>query len=211
MKKLMTFFFGIVLIGLMFAAMFLTGAIYDAAEKQTVEPYFFQVNNQSAMRPGAPQGYAELGNSTIRDMLIKKYVVEYFYANPDTEDIARRVAGQTALRRMSSRTVFDKWTDTEAETIQDIAENKGLRTVRVFDEIYKLDDNSDYWIIEYELKTWREPNNFDVLPEITRGRIFLNVIDAPGVRRDMDVGRYLESGGDPAAVFRFRVDDAIVQ
>ncbi len=214
MKKLIMFLAGFMLLVLMFGAMFITGAIYDAGEKYSIVPYFFQINNRSSMRPGAPLRPSEIGDAAVRDMLIKKYVVEYFYAIPDAENIARRTLGTGTIARMSTLAVFNAWKDGEADTIQSLAEDKALRLVTVFDEIYKMDDQSDYWIVEYELKTWLHPNDLGAAPVVTRGRMFLNIQYKPGIRKDMGkrtIGEYLESGDDPAAVFRFRVDDVVVQ
>ena len=63
---------------------------------------------------------------------------------------------------------------------------------------------------EYELKTWQTPNNFAIKPVVNRGILYLGINYAPGMRDKMgkkSVEDYLESGGDPAAVFKFIVID----
>ena len=72
MKRLITFFSGIVLIALTIAMLFLTSAIYDVTQKTSVDTYFFQTNLRSEMRPGAPIPASELSETAMREMLIKK-------------------------------------------------------------------------------------------------------------------------------------------
>lgn len=213
MKKLIMFLSGFVLMVLMFLALCAAGAIYDAGRDLVVEPYFFQTNNLSSMRAGVPASPDDLGAGRVRDMLIKKYIMEYFYVVPDVENIAQRMLKSGTIALMSSPAAFDNWRQTQAEIIQSMAENKALRIVFVDDEMYKP-DGSDYWIVSYKLLTWDTPNDFSVPPFVTTGRIFLQIRYEPGLRPDSDqmtVAQYLEEGGDPAAVFKFRVDDVVVQ
>lgn len=213
MKKLIMFLSGLALMVLMFFALCAAGAIYDAGRGLVIEPWFFQVNSLSSMRVGVPASPADLGAGRVRDMLIKKYVTEYFYVVPDIENISRRMLNRGTIALMSSVTAFDNWRQTQAEVIKSMAENKQLRMVFVDDEMYKP-DGSDYWIVSYKLLTWDAPNDFSVPPVVTSGRIFLQIKYEPGIRPDssrMTVAQYLEEGGEPAAVFKFRVDDVVVQ
>ena len=207
------FFGGLVLIALTIAMLFLTSAIYDSAKKSSVDTYFFQRNLRSVERTGAPIAPAELGETAMREMLIKKYVNEYFYAIPDSEDIAIRMTSGSILGRMSTSEVFTKWLEGEAEKIQYLAEEKMMRTVEINGEIFKPDD-SDYWVVPYVLYTWEKPNDMTAMPVVTRGTLLMNVFYAPGTRETIDVGNYLkhsynrfESRYDPAAIFKFGVMD----
>ena len=213
MKKLIMFLGGLVLIALTIAMLFLTSAIYDSAKKSSVDTYFFQRNLRSVERTGAPVTPAEIGETAMREMLIKKYVNEYFYAIPDPEDIAIRMTSRSTLALMSESQVFDKWLDDEAEKIQRLAEEKMMRTVEINGEIFKPDD-SDYWVVPYVLYTWEKPNDMTAMPVITRGTLLMNVFYAPGTRETIDVGNYLKHdynkfkyGRDPATIFRFGIID----
>lgn len=208
------FFAGFMLMVLMFVALCFSGAIYDAGREMVVQPWFFQVNSQSSMRLGIPATPADLGDARIREMLIQKYVVEYFYVIPDVEDIARRTLAHGAIAHMSSSVVFNQWRNDQAQIMQSMAEDKMLRTVHVnTHDIYKP-DGSDYWVVPYRMTTWTAPNDFSVAPVSTNGLIFLDIIYEPGMRSDMgnaSVGEFLERGGDPAYIFKFLVNDVVLQ
>ncbi|MBR4475473.1 MAG: hypothetical protein IKP05_02210 [Alphaproteobacteria bacterium] len=210
-RKLITFLASLVLIALTIAMLFLASAIYDSAKKSSVDTYFFQTNRLSEMRPGAPVTPAELGETAMREMLIKKYVTEYFYAIPDIENIARRMTRASTLAWMSTPAVFNDWLDSEAIEIQALTDKKMMRMVEIDGEIYKPAD-SDFWIVPYVLYTWETPNDMDTNPIVTHGTLLLDVFFAPGITDKFDVGNYLkhdynrfEPGRDPATIFRFGV------
>ena len=218
MKKLITFFAGLFLIALTIAMLFLMSAIYDSVKKSSVETYFFQSNLLSEMRPGMPETVAQIGETTMREMLIKKYVNEYFYAIPDVENIAKRSGRASIIARMSSPTVFSNWANTEADQIQKMAENKMMRTVEIDGEIYKP-ARSDFWVVPYILYTWDVSNDMDATPIVTHGTLLMDISFEMGIRETVggdtfDVGKYLkhsynrfESGYDPAVIFKFRVNN----
>ena len=218
MKRLITFLAGIVLIALTIAMLFLMSAIYDSANKNRIETFFFQTNSLSEMRPGMPETPTQIGETTMREMLIKKYVNEYFYAIPDIENIAKRTSRASTLARMSVSSVFNNWVDTEADKIQTLAENKMMRTVEIDGEIYKP-TRSDFWVVPYILYTWDTANDMDAAPIITHGTLLMDITFDMGVRETVggdtfDVGNYLnhsynrfESGYDPAVIFKFRVNN----
>ena len=216
MKKLVMFLGGLVLIALTLVMLFLTSAIYDSANNSSINTYFFQINLQSSMRPGVPESPAQIGETAMREMLIKKYVNEYFYAIPDTENIANRTKPKSVLRQMSDINVFNTWRDTVATEIQELAEQKKMRTVDINGEIFKPTD-SDYWVVPYVLYTWEYANDMTATPVVTHGTLLMNVLYEPGLRETMfgntfDVGKYLkhgynrfESGSEPAVIFKFNV------
>ena len=208
MKKLIMFLSGLLLMVLMCGALVLTGVIYDTGAKTTINTYFFQPDDNAIRRPGVPVSDLTLGADKMRERLIAKYITEYFYVTPDMSDVPRRREGRTSLRRMSLRDVFNTWLQKVAPEIEDLAKNRALRTVSLIS--VAPDINNKYWIVNYELRTWRAPNNFASAPDITRGTIYLGINYAPGMRDTVgkqSVEDYLESGGDPAAVFKFVVID----
>jgi len=210
-RRLIMFIFGLVLLALTVAMLFLASAIYDTSERESVETYFFQTNDLSTQRPGVPVRESEIGETAMREMLIKKYVTEYFYAIPDTGNIATRLGSTSTLGRMSTATVFNEWANGEAIGIRTMAENKMMRTVAIDGEIYKPVD-SDYWVVPYVLKTWTVSNDVSIKPQITRGTLLLDVLYEPGPRETIDIGKILkdsyngsETGYDPAVIFKFKV------
>lgn len=193
---------------LMCGALVLVGVIYDTGAKTSIDTYFFQPDDNAVRRVGAPVTDTVLGPDVMRERLIAKYITEYFYVTPDMSDVTRRREGRTSLRRTSSRDVFDMWLKNVAPEIEELAQSRALRTVTLKSVL--PDTNKKYWIAEYELKTWRTPNSFDTTPETTTGTIYLGINYAPGMRDvigKQSVEDYLESGGDPAAVFKFVVID----
>lgn len=210
-KKIIMFFSGLAILILTFGMLYFTGAIFDAGTNLTVQPYFFQPNFLSERRPGTPLTVEEIGDTKFLDMLIKKYVTEYFYVIPDVENVARRTLSSSSLAKMSSSAAFKTWLDTEAKNIQELAEAKKMRTVDIIGEIYKP-SGSDYYVINYELKTWTKPNDFNTIPSTNRGILYLNINFESGMRTDVSmtqIHEYLEAGYDPVSVFKFQVIEVI--
>ncbi|MCL2890225.1 MAG: hypothetical protein FWF34_03135, partial [Alphaproteobacteria bacterium] len=75
----------------------------------------------------------------------------------------------------------------------------------------------DYYIVKYTLVTYDRPNIIDAPPTISRNNeIFLKLKFEKGVREErngepFNVKRYLENDGDPAAIFKFQVQEARFQ
>ena len=209
MKKLIVFLSSVVLLGLVGGAIYVTGAIFDAGRTQQIVPYFFQPNNMSDQRPGTPLTAAEIGDSGFLNMLVRRYVAEYFYAVPDPENIANRMRPASVLYRMSAPAVFDEWTQTQAPVIQKLADDRSMRIAHVIDDVYRPQDGQ-YWVVNYELVTWTTPNDFSVVPTVSRGTMYMKIEYAPTMRQMVDIDElhdYLERGGDPAAVFQFTVTE----
>ncbi len=207
------FFAGIILLVLTFGTLYLTGAIYDASKENTVQPYFFQPNYLSELRPGKPLTAEEIGDSKFLDILIKKFVTEYFYVIPDSENVARRTlkTRSNPIYMMSSNSVFTNWLATEEPLIEKLAEKKAMRIAHVIDEIYKPTDGN-YWIVNYELLTWEKPNDFDIKPTVSRGTLFLQIYYEPGIIPNVEmkeIHKYLEQGNDPVAIYNFKVNEVI--
>jgi uncharacterized protein (UPF0333 family) len=208
-KKLFGFLIGLILIAIMGAMLFFAGNVYDAANARHIEPFIIQPNNLSTDRIGKPIAIEQLSEKFIRERLIRKFVHEYFYVMPDDENIARRTRSDSVMAAMSAPDVFREWTINMAEDITEMASKKMMRTVAIADEIIQV---GDYWEIYYELTTWDTPNNMDILPVVDTGTMYLRVAFEPGVREtrggsNFDIRRYLNNGGDPAAIFKFRVDE----
>lgn len=213
MKRIGIFLFGIIMLGFTFAALYLTGAIYDAGDRTTIDTYFFQPNNLSTDRPGEIQTPDEMGDMRIMNLLVDRYITEYFYVVPDRENIARRTRNNSILAQMSSAPVFTQWINTMANEIDKMAGEKSMRTAAVINDITRP-AGGDYWQVDYELHTWRTPNDLDMPPEISRGTLFMKIRFEPGIRDfvvERGVHKYLDAGGDPASLFKFRVYEIVAK
>ncbi len=205
MGFLLRFFAGILMLALTFAAIWASASVFDAVGGLSIKPYFFQPNNLSSRRIGAPQTPAELGMDEMRRRLVTKYITEYFYVIPDAADVTARMRGDSILARLSTPTVFKEWKEGEAEEIQRLANDKALRTVAVVGDIFKPTPDSDYWTVRYQLKTWLAPNDFSQNLQVTDGVLYIVIREEEGLRPSLDIRRYLEQGYDPAGIFKFEV------
>lgn len=216
MKKILYFLMGTLLMATAFLSLMISGVIFDTGAKMTVEPKFFQTNDNHQDRPGVPASPADFGDNKMRDLLIAKYITELFYVTPDTTETQRRIKGQSSLARLSSKQVFNKWREYIAPEIEEISKNGGLRTVSII-SISPRKGSDNYWTITYALKTWDVPNDFSVEPRITQNIVDMHIIYKPGLRSKDSLGgytvtQYLErENADPSAVFKFLVQDIIFQ
>ena len=207
---------GLMLMLVMFAALFLSGEILDTNEKSITEAYFFQPDNNPNRRPGVPATAKDIGKENMLVKLVDRYITEYFYVTPDMTEFNKRIDGKTVLGpgRLSTAEVFSAWKDNIAPEIQKMSENKMLRLVRVNSvDLETVDGN--YWRVEYETITWPVPNDLSVVPDVDNGIVYLQITYEPGLRTAVTIGgqsieKYLESGGDPAGVFKFLVTDVII-
>lgn len=198
---------------LTFGAMVLSAMIYDTGKKTTVETFFFQPNDYFTRRPGVPATAQDLSESKLRNMLVEKYLVEYLGITPDTDEITRRMAGKTALARMSGRRVFENWVQNVAPEIEKMAQAGVLRTVSLVN-LTPEPGSAEYWRVEYETKTWTRPNDLSNSPEVEHGVFYMNIVFESKMREQIQgksIEQYLESGGDPAAAFRFGILDLTTQ
>lgn len=208
MRRLFGFLIGFIIMLMSFAALYVTAAIFDAGTRHTIDTYFFQPDNSSARRPGLPEKPSDLGENVMRDMLMRKYVREYFYVIPDEENIARRTQAESPIAIMSAPEVFDAWRQGEAEAIKTLAKNRAMRTVNVIGDIAKR-DGSDFWEVRYELKTWHTPNDMNEIPAITRGVMYVSLrigTEPTKMRADVNVTAALEvESPRPETLFKFEV------
>lgn len=213
MKKILMFFTGVLLLVLVFGAIFLTGAIYDAGQRRVVDTYFFRPNNLSTDRPGELETASELGDTRMINMLISHYISEYFSVLPDGEYVQTHSAANGMLANTSSKNVFSYWKSSIAPEIQNMATKGMMRTVNVVGDITRP-GNGDYWRADYELRTWQTPNNLATGPVVTKGTMFLRVSYEPGIRESVikyGVRRRLSGGADPAGLFKFRVEEVVLK
>lgn len=209
MNKVFLSLSGLLLLLLMFAALFFAGAIFDVGQKTTVETYFFQPEENYTKRPGAPLSPQEYGMQNVRDILIQRYLTEYFYVIPNTENVTQRIEGRNALPKLCAVAVFEKWQKNVAPEIQSMAEKNMLRTVSLLG-VMQAPKSPNYLHVEYELKTWEKPNDFTITPKTERGVVYMNIEFS--AKTPTEIGgkspeKFLENGGDPVAMFHFGVLD----
>ena len=168
MRKVFLFLSGLILIAAMCGGMFLAAAIYDTAGKTTVVPYFFQPDDEFHRRPGVPASPEDLGmnvedfeNSRMYNLLMSRVIMEMFYVTPDSDEMQRRLDGDTGLVNMVTPDVFKIWQKEIAPELQQMVTDKKLRMVR----IVQIDTEDQYKKVTYELKTWNKPNDMNTLPE----------------------------------------------
>lgn len=218
MNKIKSFFIGIFLLMAIFAMVVLASLIYAACERSSVKSYIFQMENNSNQRVGMLQNLDDMSASDLRNKLIKKYVSEYFKVIPGDKDIENR----PTLKTMSGANAFNYWKTNEAKTIAEMSEKKMFRIVRVRDDgiaIYNKTENDNdggqepesvYYKVRYYTSTWTESNVLEKEPLYDQGTMYLEIKFEPGLRktidgRNYDTRKYLESGKNPAGLFKFRV------
>lgn len=217
MNKILTFLIGVMMLVVVFIAMFFTGAIFDASRKASIETYFFQGNNYSYQRPGVPETPKQLGDSKLFNLLVKKYVTEYLYVLPEVADIDQRMSDVGAIRLMSDiySDTFDQWKQNIAPQIRELAAAGVLRTVSV-DTPLKY---GDFYQVEFKLYTWAHPNNMDAVPTMQSGIMQFRVKMPLGMTEyrpetvEENINRLHEiinDHVDPVVVFNFRVSDVTI-
>lgn len=213
MKKLLYIFCVFLLLPITFGMVFMSSAIYDTVPKITVDTYFFQRELDYHNRILEPVAASKFSDEKLRNMLIEKYLMEYFYVIPDEQYIKLRENRQTALWLMSSPRVFNNWRETIAPESAELAANGVLRTAQLVSATKTPTDgkNIPYWKIEYELKTWEKANDFLQKPKISHGTLFMQISYTKQIMKTVRTGKtvleYLESGKDPAAAFSFGIID----
>ena len=209
MKHLVKYFIGIMTLVITFAMLYVAAIIYDASTKIQTEPYFFRNSYISSYQTDTPISLDNIGEQKLLNWLLQKYVVEFFYVIPDSNNIELRYTNQyhALVGIMSEPSVYKYWLDNIRPELEDMASRGVLREVKVSDQISKS-QNSDYWQVDYELKTWYKPNDMSENPEIKRGTMYLDVTGYTGqlYTEEMDtVRKILKGGHDPASVFSFKV------
>ena len=205
-RTILRFLMGLVILASTVIILCFAAAIFDTAPRVHVDTYFFQPNNLSVQRVGQPQTVAELGPDKMRQLLVEHYISEYFYVIPDAENIEQRMRSNSPLALMSANDVFENWRRVDGKEIENLVKKNAFRTARVIGDIHKP-AGSDFWVVEYELRTWYKSNDLREEAEIRRGVLNLGLFDdyITDFKPGFDVEGWLKSGGDPAVIFRFGV------
>ncbi len=209
MKQLITILFAMLMMLVTTIVLLLSGVLFDTGDKLQIQTVVFQPNNLSDTRIENPETLESFSDIAMRDKLIKNFIFEYFYVIPEISNIKNRMAYNSSLSQMSSSDVFEKWKNKTAVNINELVSNKKYRTVSIPTEIIQ---KGDFLEVQYELKTWEKSNDMETRPTVTRGFIYLKVAYENGLRetvggKPFDANKYLESGRNPAAIFKFRVDE----
>ena len=215
MRKLVLFFVGLLILGVMSATLLVAGVIYDSGNKTAVEVYFFQTDDNYARRPGDIKTAEEFGVEDMRVQFISKYLTEYFFVSPDIAQLEARSTNRSTLRLMSLISVYNKWIETVLPELRELAAARALRIVKVTDaKFISKTKYGEYWQVSYDLTTWDAPNNFSVVPRVESATLFMDISYEPGMRETVlgrSLSQYMESGGDPAVAFKFGVRDIVIQ
>lgn len=226
MNRLKSFFAGILLLAIVFAMVFLTALIYRANERSSIRSYIFQMSNHANQRVGTLQNLNDISANDLRNKLIKVYVSEYFKVIPGDQNITDR----PLLKILSDhRTdVFEKWESTVAKEIEEMSSRNMFRMVRIHDDgivtynktdVGEEDAGKVYYMVRYYTSTWPDSNTLETEPIYDQGTLYLEIrfkpgivedeyitgIDKTGKKKHMSLREYLESGNNPAGLFKFRV------
>jgi len=207
MRKLLYFFSGLCILGLIFSIVYFTSLFFNMSKEFSINADIFQPALLSNQRIGKPIKIEDLTDNYVLNKLIKKYINEYFYVIPNSSNITARVNGNTVLNTLSDGEVFKQWKKDIAPDIQSLVSNNALRRVSVIEPILK---QGDYYTINYELTTYENANRIGIKPTFNTGTLYLKINFEPGVRSLKDIHpfnieKYLNDGGDPAGAFKFRV------
>jgi len=214
MKKIKSFFAGIILLIIAFVMAFLVALLYRASERISVKTFIFQNNSFANQRVGALQNLDDMSAVNLRNKLIKKYVSEYFRVIPGETDVEYR----PVLRDMSSPTAYSQWQSGEAKKIIEMSAKKMFRKVYVSDTdivAMNMPEGYDYYnattaahifySVNYYTETWTESNSMATEPIYENGVLYIEVRFKPGLDKSKDVRKYLESGKSPVGLFMFKV------
>ena len=204
---------GIALLIITFVIIVLGALLYRANERTSVKTYIFQTNNFANQRVGELQNIDDISADDLRNKLIKKYVSEYFKVIPGETDVENR----PVLRGLSEQRAYDQWVKDEAKTIAQMSNKNMLRIVHVYDDgIAALNRPADYdyndevvkrvyYAVRYYTETWDTPNQMAQKPKQNQGVIYIEAAFQPGIRKNIDVQNYLQSGKNPVGLFKFTV------
>ncbi|MDR0803969.1 MAG: hypothetical protein LBO08_02675 [Rickettsiales bacterium] len=204
MKKIVYFLIGFCITGLAVYSIYLGAVFFDASRNIRVRPDIFQPNNLSSQRIGKPIPIEDLSDNYIMTRLVKKYMHEYFFVMPSSENLTARSANTGILARLSDRAVMDKWTATQLPVMQKLAADKKYRIVNVIEPIIPQED---YLEVNFQLQTF-DPYALGGAPLIENGTVHIRIKYANGIQEvadGFDAKKYLGGGGDPAGIFKFRV------
>lgn len=216
MKKATAFLFGMILLVIATGIVIIGGKTFDISRNFSVNSVIFQPADLSRDRIEKPIPLHVLSDERIRNNLIKKFVHEYFYMVPDSDDMQRRRKPGSTLARMSDSTVFKEWNDKFAEDMEKQADQNIMRRVVVNNIV--LPPSSEYFQITYDLMTWDIANDITAAPQIQKNKTMsIRLEFEKGVRQkqtngtNFDVKKYLSAGVDPATIIKFRVVEVIVK
>lgn len=212
MKKYGVMFFMFFMLICMLGLLFFTGAIYDAENKSGIQTFFFEPGTKSANRISVPVSADDMPDNFLRDMIIARFVHEYFYVIPSKENAEKRLTftdyngKRTALRGLAlHESVYKNWAENIGPEIVKLASENAMRTVSIVDI---SESESGHLIVKYQLKTWTQPNDVLAEPQITDGVMFLSVTRNPiQVQQTQEVLNRLRTGVDPVSAFNFGILD----
>ncbi len=215
MRKLVFFLGSVCILALICVTLVLSGAVYDASHNTSIETYFFQPNNHSSQRIGVPVTPDALGESQMLNLLVNKFVSEYFYVVPDMQNVESRIKKGSTLSRITTPAVFDAWREDVAPEIREMASGGEYRTARLVAPVLRPGGESQYWLVQYELQTWYTPNDLTTLPTTTRGQMYVKISYNPGIREDImrrgarGVHKLLKEGRDPVSFLKFGITEIV--
>ena len=209
MSKLKVFFVSFLLILLSLLIVFLSSVLYSGVSKRKIGSFIFQPSFLSKDRIETPIDIKLVSEEDLLNKLINNFVIEYFYVIPFEQNIKERILRSSVMASLTSKQIFDYWLNTEAKTIEEMVKNNQYRIVSITD---KIERRGEFFEVYFKLKTWEESDNLLYRPKIEKGHFLIKVSFEKGLRElrggnKFDVNKYLDSGGNPASVFKFQVKE----
>lgn len=210
--------FGTILLVVAAGTAVMGGKIFDISRKFSVSSVIFQPGDLSQDRIEKPIDLDTLSIETVRNHLIRKFVHEYFYIVPDAGNMAARRKLGSVLYRMIDPTspVFKEWDEKFGVDMEKMAGQQILRRVVV--NSIAQPPKSEYFQVSYDLLTWDVANDITRAPVASKNKsMFIRLDFEKGLRQlqtngaRFNIKKYLEEGGDPATIFRFRVLEVVVK
>jgi len=216
LKKLVSLLAILILVVATGVIVYLGATLFDISRRLNVSPYFMQSADFSTERVGRPVDIANLSEDFIRDRLMAKFVIEYFYVIPDPNDATARTVAGSPLWFLSSPEVFAEWKNNTAPAIAKMAGNGVLQRVIIKQTAGGSPDivrSGDFYVVGYDLVTYNQSNALSATPTfLTNQKLYLRILDLPAKQvrtllngNPFDVQKFLQDGGDPSGIFKFQV------
>jgi hypothetical protein len=207
-KKLFGFLFSVLLILCAIAVAYFAAQMFDMTRRVSVSPQILLTDDVSDNRTSKPIAFDDLPDEFVRDILIRRFMTEYFGVLP-----GERLMAQTAngiLRGMASASALEYRAENIELELLELAAARAMRRVTVTGPVVT---DGDWLRVKFDEITWKRPNEIWNPPTLRTGReVMLRVRFDKSLReirgdKPFDAGAFMTDGGDPAAVFRFIVEE----
>ena len=190
-------------------------AIYAYVENRNVNAVLLQDANAWQNRIDSPVALEHMDEVFLKNRLIIRFVNEYLSVTPSREELTARAGQRGALAMMSHPAVLAVWRREVLPGLERMANARQYRTVSV--RPMDIRRSGEFYVVPFRVTTWTRSNDLTHTPEVEAGyEMFLRVRFEKGLRstirnRPFNVGRFLDAGMPPPAIFRFAVDEVVIR